>query len=155
MKKYKIRKTLYSDEDRGSIWIYEKSKSESPKRPNVKVKNRSGKSILCERHAADESFRRRYDERMKKIKKPLVDEEEFENIIFMSKWYRNRLNIGSDSVVELDIAELGKWRLAGWRVSKDHPQAVVRCAAWLGFFSILLGFLGFALGIFGVCLGAC
>lgn len=121
-----------------------------------------GKLIVCERHTADKSFLFRYNERMKRIcESPEFDSESGLTIfdpesgptIFISKWYRNKLNIELGVPAMLGIKPETENKKNRDKASQDHPLAVVRSAVDLGRKSVTLGRIGLFLGIVGLLLG--
>jgi hypothetical protein len=75
-----------------------------------------------------------------------------DNVIFISKWYRDRLRITDDQLcsrITLKIDLSGKLPAFLWPAIAciQHPQVAVRLATWLGLVGLGLGFIGVGLGL--------
>ncbi len=80
------------------------------------------------------------------------DGREEKDSIMLSAYYRDKLKIASDlKDVKLEIKKCGF--LGHIRACFDHPQVVVRVAAWMGVVGGLLGLESVLLGVAGVACG--
>ncbi len=80
------------------------------------------------------------------------DKQDEKDSIMLSAYYRDKLKIAGDQkTVELKIKECGF--IGRIRACFDHPQVVVRVAAWMGVVSAILGFAGLMVGLLGAIFG--
>ncbi len=65
----------------------------------------------------------------------------------MSAWYRHKLGYSTQETIQAMATGEANGYWGRFRACTDHPQVVVRVAAWLGFISVCLGVLGTILGV--------
>lgn len=126
------------DIHQGLVWLLD---STLKSRSIVRISNpATGKEVYCEAMQIDGNFLRNY-------RHPLQDPA---HSIVMGGWYRAKLgNIPKQTEIELTVKACDTpW--GKFRACLDHPQIVVRVAAWLGAISVGLGLLGAILGALGV-----
>jgi len=68
------------------------------------------------------------------------------NSIIANEWYRAKLGVHKNTEVKLSISPenhlIGKFR-----ASINHPQIIVRLAAWLSLISVALGIISIWFGL--------
>jgi len=135
----KIYAALDEDAQQGWVWLQD---TKLKPRGVVKITNPStGKSIHCEALQIDKNFLERYN------KKPRVPIKAPASALVMGAWYRANLGgLVPQTDVPLKITSCWSW-LAQFKACTDHPQVVVRLAAWLGALGLLLGIIGLLIGI--------
>ena len=142
----KIYASLAEDAQQGWIW------SNYPAfrhRSVIKITDtKTQRSVYCEILQIDKNFIRRYNKAgTYKIEKP-------EDAVVMSEWYRQSLGYYTQETIStMNIKPAtGSW--GRFRACTDHPQVVVRVAAWLGLISVCLGMVGVILGALSLRAGA-
>ncbi|MGB4058540.1 MAG: hypothetical protein WBK77_10720 [Alphaproteobacteria bacterium] len=146
--KYKIHAALRSEIDAGHVWIDEKSFEslfKTQARPIIKVTNKNNhKSFVCEALQIDKNFLDDYN------KKPRITINENENVMVLSKWYRDKLDkLGGVKTKQEYCLEIVSFNCFCGRISSCllHPMVAVRVGTWLGIISVVLGAIGVVLGI--------
>jgi len=101
------------------------------------------RALYCEAVWADDFYLRGF-----KIVEPVTADCQ----IFMSSWYRHRLELDKGQRVELAIDFPGRVQKIFWqfRACLQHPQVVVVLATALGIVAVGLGLIGFGLGLIGI-----
>jgi hypothetical protein len=133
------------DEDahQGWVWIQDPA---LPPRCVVKITNSATrKSIHCEALQIDSSFLKGYNQ------SPRFHITNPQDALVVGAWYRAGLGgISTQAVSSLEVRARNSW-LGKFRACIDHPQVVVRLAAWLGGIGLVLGVIGLLLGIASLC----
>jgi hypothetical protein len=139
----KVFAALKEDVHQGWVWLLD---SPLKSRSVVRISNpATGKKIYCEAMQIDDNFLRDYNN--SDYRYPLSDPA---HSIVMGGWYRAKLgDIPKQIEIELTVKACDT-RWGKFRACLDHPQIVVRVAAWLGAISVGLGLLGAILGALGV-----
>lgn len=134
----RIYASLAEDAQHGWVWS---SFSPSHPRALVKITNvLARRSVYCEILQIDQNFIRRYnDAATYKISSA-------KDAVVMNAWYRHRLGYTTQETIQAMTTQEVDGFLGRFRACVDHPQVVVRVAAWLGIISICLGLLGVLLG---------
>lgn len=107
----------------------------------MKIKNPdNGKTVYCESLQIDANFLSAYNQF------PRIAISSPKDALEIGGWYRAALGgLPTQSNVQLEIKSCNSW-WGKFKACTDHPQTVVRVAAWLGLISVGLGLLGAALG---------
>lgn len=139
MESKKIYAALREDAQQGWVWL---QNSNLPARSIIKITSPNNcKSIYCEALQIDENFLDYYNSNPKtiEIKDP-------QNALVISGWYRAALgDIPTKSEVNLCIRPCNcLW--GKFKACTNHPQVVIRVAAWLGAIGLFLGLIGIVLG---------
>lgn len=134
----KIYASLADDISEGFVWL---ERTEFPSRCIVKIANReNGRSAYCEALQIDDNYLRNYNQA------PRITIDTPKSSVVINSWYRARLgDIGTSREYDLEIAT-ANWWWGKLRACMQHPQIVVRVAAWLGLIGVVLGILGVVLG---------
>lgn len=134
---------LHEDSQQGWVWLCDPT---LPPRSVVKISERvSGKYIYCEALQIDANFLEHYN------RSPRVSVRQPHDALVMSGWYRQKLgDLRAQTDVSLKIENRNDQAVAKFRACLDHPQIVVRVAAWLGGISVALGLIGMIFGIVGI-----
>ena len=138
-----MKKTIYAalneDVHQGWMWLQHAS---LPLRAIVKVTAiDTGRSVHCECLQIDENFLKRYNQ------EPRIPIHSPSDALVVGEWYRAALGIvGTRSSAEISL-RVCKTPLGQIVACIQHPQVVVRVAAWLGAIGLLLGLAGLGLGI--------
>lgn len=129
------------DEDAHQGWVWLKAPA-MPARCVIKITNpASQKSIYCEALQIDSNFLADYNQ------SPRISIEDPQDTLVISAWYRANLGgMSTRNVLSLEIRSCNTW-FGKFRACIDHPQVVVRLAAWLGGIGFILGVIGLVLGI--------
>lgn len=141
-----MKKTIYAalneDAHQGWVWLQDAS---LPLRAIVKITSTdTGRSVHCECLQIDDNFLKRYNN------EPRIPIHLPSDALVMGEWYRASLGVVSTrSVTEISL-HVCKTPLGQMRACTQHPQIVVRVAAWLGILGLLLGLVGLALGVVSV-----
>jgi hypothetical protein len=142
----KLFAALNEDAHQGWVWLQDSS---LPTRSVIKITNLTNrKTIHCEALQIDDNFLSAYNQL------PRISISKPDSAIVIGGWYRASLGgLTTQEDVQLAIRSCNSmWgRLMA---CIDHPQAVVRVAAWLGLVSVGLGLLGVVLGALSFCDGA-
>lgn len=130
---------LREDSQQGWIWL---QNSGFPARSIIKITNPlNKKAVYCEALQIEENFLSLYNSQShrKTITNP-------QSSIVINGWYRAKLgDLSTQTEVALKIQPCNSWWRRWWgcfRACTDHPQVVVRVAAWLGCISVGLGLFG-------------
>lgn len=138
--------SLDDDISEGFVWL---QRPELPARCVVRIENPDGRhAVYCEALQIEANFLTKYNQTPRyHILVPT-------SAIVMSSWYREKLGrLGTQEEYQLQITRSDAW----WgklRARMQHPQIVVRVAAWLGVVSVALGALSVTLGVVSLYLGA-
>lgn len=127
------------DVHQGWVWLQD---STFPARCIVKITNPSnGRSVYCEALQIEENFLAQYNQgRRIFITAPTSS-------LVIGAWFRAGLGgVQTKSEIPLKIRPCRSW-WAQFKACTDHPQVVVRLAAWLGGVGFVLGIIGFLLGL--------
>ena len=142
----KIYASLAEDAQQGWIWS---GYAALPSRSVVKITNVGTRhTVYCEILQIDQNFIRRYNKAATyKIAAPA-------DAVVMSAWYRQRLGYSTQETISAMTTQPANGVWGRFRACTDHPQVVVRVAAWLGFISVCLGMVGVILGALSLRAGA-
>ena len=124
---------LRDDFNQGWVWL---QNPELPARSVVKITNcTNNKAVYCEALQIESNFLSEYNQ---SPRFPITDPSAS---IVLSYWYRAKLGgIATQSDLAFTIRPANSpW--GKFRACTNHPQTVVRVAAWLGLISVLLGIL--------------
>lgn len=134
----KLFAVLHDDAQQGWVWLQDSSLSA---RSIVKITNPdNGKAVYCEALQIDNNFLSTYNQ------SPRISIDNPQSSIVIGGWYRAALGgLSTQMDVPLTIKPCNTW-WGHFKACTDHPQTVVRVAAWLGLISVVLGFLGMLLG---------
>ena len=135
----KIYSAFREDSHQGWVWL---QMPNLPARSIVKIKNtENGKSIYCETLQIDRNFLTFYN------KLPRIEITNPQNTLVINGWYRAKLGgLNSQTDIEITVTPFNSW-YGKFMACIDHPQTIVRVAAWLGAISVALGILGLILGL--------
>lgn len=135
----KLFAALRDDTQQGWVWLKDTS---LPARSVVKIKNpTNGKTIYCEALQIDDNFLRIYNTQ------PRITINNPEGALVINGWYRHKLGgISTQSDIDLRI-NTSNCFWGRLRACTDHPQIIVRVAAWLSTIGLLLGVIGLVLGM--------
>ena len=129
---------LREDVHQGVVWL---TRPDMASREVMKITNTSNKkSIYVEALKFEENFLNAYNQ---PGRAKIIDPA---NSLVIGGWHRalrGGLPTKEDAAVEIKFS--GGW-WGGFRACVDHPQTVVRMAAWLSAIGLLLGILGAVLG---------
>lgn len=130
------------DAHQGWVWLQDAT---FPARAVVKIVNSAnGKKIYCEALQIDLNFLKQYNQ------SPRFSITNASNTLVIGAWYRASLgNLHSQKEVNLQVFQCNSW-WGRFMACTDHPQVVVRLAAWLGGIGLLLGIIGLLLGVLSV-----
>jgi hypothetical protein len=134
----KVFAALENDVSTGLVWL---AKTGGGPRCVIRITNPSaGLAVYCEALIFEKNFLAKYNQ------PPRVSIADQASSIVMGGWYRARLGgLETQKDYPLQITPCdGSW--GKLRACIDHPQIVVRVAAWLGIVSVCLGFVGVILG---------
>ena len=139
----KIYASLMNDLAEGIVWL---QRADLPPRCVVKITHpEAGVIVFCEALQIEKNFLDTYN------RSPRFSIDEPRSAIVMSAWFRARLGgLETQKSYPLKI-EAANNRYGKLRACFDHPQVVVRVAAWLGVISVALGAVGVLLGVLSVC----
>jgi len=134
----KIFAALEDDISAGVVWL---EKSGLPPRCVVKVTNTAtSQSVFCEALQFEQNFLTNYNQ------SPRYTITDPKSSIVIAGWYRTRLG-GLETQKDYPLNVIAADSCWGkLRACLDHPQIVVRVAAWLGIVSVVLGGIGVLLG---------
>lgn len=71
--------------------------------------------------------------------------------LVIGAWFRAELEVQAQATLPLKIESCTNWWYQ-FRACTDHPQVVIRLAAWLGGIGLVLGVIGLGLGIISLWL---
>lgn len=139
----KLFAALREEAQQGWIWLQDSS---LPPRSIVKITNpTNGKAVYCEALQIDQNFLSAYNQ------SPRIFISTPQAALVINGWYRAALGgLSTQSDVSLSIRPSNSW----WGKLKaciDHPQIIVRVAAWLGAIGLFLGVVGLLLGVLSLC----
>ena len=168
---------LTEDEDKGHVWLHQRSTAGfEPNRREVYKLKCGKKEIHCEMHKADTSYKRRwlhrlqansqvdqdfkdnfpegYEEGLAKDRTPEKFNEitHQHDVLFMSSHYRIELGVKPNDVIHITLlkpSSLGKWCYV-YRQGSEHPETLVRFSTYIA----RLAVIGVALGALGVLLAS-
>lgn len=135
---------LREDTQQGWVWLQD---STLPARSIVKITNRAnGNIVYCEALQIDKNFLSAYNQY------PRVNIDNPQSTLVINGWYRAVLGgLLAQSDVSLHIKLSNSW-WGKFKACTDHPQVIVRVAAWLGAIGLFLGVVGLVLGVLSLCL---
>lgn len=134
---FKIYAAREEDAHQGWVWLQQPG---LPPRGVVCIVNPATKvKVHCEALQIDSNFLDRYNQ------PPRLTINDPASALVISEWFRAKLGIKTQEHAQLQIRPCKNW-FGHFKACTDHPQVVVRVAAWLGG-------IGFALGIVGLVLG--
>lgn len=138
----KLFAALREDTQQGWVWLQEKS---LPSRSIVKIKNpANGNVVYCEALKIDKNFLSAYNQ------SPRITIINPESTLVINGWYRAKLgDLSTQSDVSLNIKPSNRCCWSKFKACTDHPQIIVRVAAWLGAIGIFLGIVGLFISIVG------
>lgn len=139
----KLFAALREDTQQGWVWLQDSS---LPARSTVKITNpANGNVVYCEALQIDKNFLCAYNQ------SPRINIDNPQPALVINGWYRAALGgLLTQSEVSLSIRPSNCW----WGKFKsciDHPQIIVRVAAWLGVIGLFLGVVGLILGVLSLC----
>jgi hypothetical protein len=138
----KLFAALHDDLHQGWVWLQDR---QLPARSVVKITNSSnGRSVYCEVLQIDTNFLEKYNQA------PRFSITDPTSSLVIGAWYRDKLGVITQSDIPLTVKARNCW-LGRFRACTDHPQIVVRVAAWLGAIGLLLGVIGLVLGLWSAC----
>jgi hypothetical protein len=134
---------LREDTQQGWVWLKVTS---LPARSVVKIKNpANGNVIYCEALQIDKNFLSAYN------MPPRITISSPESTLVINGWYRAKLGgLSTQSDIALHIKPSNCW-WGKFKACTDHPQIIVRVAAWLGAIGLFLGVIGLVLGMVSLC----
>lgn len=134
---------LREDTQQGWVWLQDAT---LPTRSIVKITNpTNGKSVYCEALQIENNFLRAYNQY------PRISISDTKSALVIGGWYRAALGgLSTQADVPLNIKPANCcW--GKFKACTDHPQIVVRVAAWLGAIGLFLGVIGLILGVLSLC----
>lgn len=136
--KLKIYAAREEDAHQGWVWL---QLPELARRGVICVVNPGNKAkIYCEALQIERNFLTSYN------KAPRFRISDQASALVIGEWFRAKLGITTQEEVQLQIRPCRTW-WGQFRACTDHPQVVVRVAAWLGLIGLVLGVIGLVLGI--------
>ena len=157
MTEYHLYPASRDNQNEGWAWIQNECLSEEIRgqRHIIHIKQvGSPKSVYCEALYADPAdvkvFNKDRENPENKVENPAQD-----HLIFLSSWYRRRLEIKHHSGpltinLEITICKFPRSLWAQILACVEHPQLVVLLATVLGIIGVGLGLIGVGLGIIGI-----
>jgi hypothetical protein len=138
----KLFAALHDDSHQGWVWL---KNAKLPPRCVVKITNSATrKSVYCEALQIDANFLEKYNQQ------PRFSIEDPASSLVIGGWFRAKLgDVATQSDVSLTI-ETSAPLWGEFKACTDHPQIVVRVAAWLGAIGLFLGIVGVVLGIWSL-----
>lgn len=139
----KLFAALREDTQQGWVWLQD---ANLPARAIVKITNHSnGKVVYCEALQIENNFLRAYNQ------PPRISIDNPQTTLVISGWYRAALGgLSTQAEVPLNIKPSNCW-WGKFKACTDHPQIIVRVAAWLGAIGLFLGVVGLLLGVLSLC----
>ena len=99
----------------------------------------------CEALQIDKNFLSLYNQ------SPRITIHNTQTALVINSWYRAALGgLSTQSEVTLNIKHSNCW-WGKFKACTDHPQIIVRVAAWLGAIGLFLGSVGLVLGVLSLC----
>ena len=148
----KLFAALHDDVHQGWVWLQD---DRLPARCVVKITNpTNGMSVYCEALQIDTNFLEKYNHSNcpaachAMTRFTITDPT---SSLVVGGWFRAKLGgLTTQSDVPLTIKSSDcLW--GKFKACTDHPQIVVRVAAWLGAIGLFLGIVGIALGVLSLC----
>jgi hypothetical protein len=137
----KLFVALHDDAHQGWVWLQDRH---LPARSVVKITNPfNGQSVYCEALQIDTNFLEKYNQA------PRFFITDPASSMVIGAWYRAKLGVVKQSDKLLAVKARNCW-FGSFRACADHPQIVVRVAAWLGVISLFLGVVGLVLGLWSI-----
>ncbi len=134
----KIYAAREEDAHQGWVWLQQ---PDLPPRGVVCIVNPATKvKVHCEALQIDPNFLDRYN------RPPRWTINDPASALVIGEWFRAKLGIKTQEYALLQIRPCRTW-LGHFKACTDHPQVVVRVAAWLGGIGLALGIVGLGLGI--------
>ena len=134
------------DEDAHQGWVWLQNPT-FPARCIVKIKNLSnGLSIYCEALQIENNFLNKDNQ------PPRIYITDTASALVMGEWFRAALGGVQTQQEPSLLIEPCNSGLARFRACADHPQIVVRVAAWLGGIGLALGIVGFLISLISLYL---
>ena len=148
----KLFAALKEEAQQGWVWL--QSSTLAP-RAVIKIKNRdNGKVVYCEALQIDDNFLKNYNKDNNAPSSQRHEISDPANALVINYWYRAKPGrVSTQTEVPLDITPLcccNSW-WGKFRACTDHPQIVIRMAAWLGLISVFLGVVGVVLSVVSIC----
>lgn len=139
----KLFASLREDTQQGWVWLQDRS---LPARSIVKIMNPdNGNIIYCEALQIDNNFLCAYNQ------SPRITISNPQTVLVINGWYRAALgDLSTQSEVLLCIKPANSW-WSKFKACTDHPQIIVRMAAWLSVIGLFLGVIGLVLGVLSLC----
>lgn len=139
----KLFAALHEDAHQGWVWLQDRH---FPARSIVKITNSSnGQSVYCEALQIDTNFLEKYNQ------SPRVSIANPASSLVIGAWYRAKLGgVATQADIPL-IIKASNCLFGKFKACIDHPQIVVRVAAWLGALGLFLGVVGLVLGLWSIC----
>lgn len=138
----KIFAALREDTQQGWVWLQDSSLQA---RSIVKITNpTNGNVVYCEALQIDKNFLNTYNQ------SPRINIDKPHATLVINGWYRAALGgLSTQSEVSLSVKTSNFW-WGKFKACTDHPQIIVRVAAWLGAIGLSLGVVGLVLGVMSV-----
>lgn len=134
----KIYAAREEDAHQGWVWLQQ---PDLPQRGVVCIVNPATKvKVHCEALQIDSNFLDRYNQ------PPRWTINDPASALVIGEWFRAKLGTKTQEHALLQIRPCRTW-FGHFRACTDHPQVVVRVAAWLGGIGLALGIVGLGLGI--------
>lgn len=128
------------DEDAHQGWVWLQQPGLRPRGVVCIVNPVTKAKVHCETLQIDPNFLDRYNQpHRRKINDPA-------SALVIGEWFRAKLDIRTQEYAQLQIRPC-RTGLGAFKACTDHPQVVVRVAAWLGGIGFALGIVGLGLGI--------
>lgn len=130
MRKLQVFAAAYEEAQQGWVWLCDK---DLPPRSVVKIRcNKTHKSVYCEALQMESNFLSFYNQNRR------IHITDTEHSIVINGWYRTKLGIlKTQEDIDFDIT--AENNLCGrMKVCFDHPQVIVRMAAKLSLWSLVL-----------------
>ena len=139
----RIFAALREDIQQGWVWLQNPT---LPARSIVKIKNpANGNVVYCEALQIDDNFLSAYN------RPPRIPITSPESALVINGWYRAKLGgLSTQSDSSINIKPSNCW-WGQFKACTDHPQIIVRVAAWLGAIGLFLGIVGLVLGVASLC----
>lgn len=134
----KIYAAREEDAHQGWVWL---QRPDLPPRGVVCIVNPANKAkVHCEALQIERNFLDNYNQA------PRWTISDPGSALVIGEWFRAKLGIKTQEDTQLQILPCRTW-WGQFKACTDHPQVVVRVAAWLGFVGLVLGLVGLVLGI--------